>query len=89
MNVRKKAKRRSRKSDLDVIVFLCVIAGMAMTAAPLVLWFYRGEFIPDAYFQYGFSFWGKELIASVAVYWLKGRKNKAEETEGNNDNTIG
>jgi hypothetical protein len=75
----KKAEQmKRRRGDLDTIVFLCVVAGLVMTCAPLAIWCFRFDTIPDAYFQYGFHFWGSELIATVAVYWLKAKKKKAD-----------
>jgi hypothetical protein len=75
-------KKDSRRSDLDMIVFVCVVAGLLMTVCPLIIWCFRFDTIPDAYFEHGFKFWGKELIATVCVYWLKGKK-KREETDEN------
>lgn len=89
---RRYRKKKNRKGDLDIIVFLCVVAGLIMTVAPLILWFIQGEFMPDAYFQYGFHFWGSELIATVAVYWLKTKKKKKDESEAGTedfDGTVG
>jgi hypothetical protein len=89
---KKAEQEKRRRGDLDTIVFLCVVAGLVMTCAPLAIWCFRFDTIPDAYFQYGFHFWGSELIATVAVYWLKSKNKKAnvesgvetvEETEDN------
>ena len=73
------SRKKIQRSDLDKIVIMCVIAGVIMTVGPLLIWWIRGDTIPDSYFQSGFSFWGKELIASVAVYALK-RKKKPDGT---------
>lgn len=74
---RNRKRNPNRRSDLDKIVFMCVVAGLIMTIGPLVIWWFRCDPIPDAYFEHGFNFWGKELLASVAVYWLRGKKKEA------------
>ena len=78
------SKEKKHRSDLDKIVIMCVIAGVIMTVGPLLIWWIRGDTIPDSYFQSGFNFWGKELIASVAVYALK-RKKKPDDTNPEED----
>lgn len=77
----KRRKTRNRRSDLDWIVIVCVAAGLIMTIGPLLVWRFRMESIPDAYFQYGFRFWGTELITTVVVYWLKGKKKATEAAQ--------
>lgn len=85
---KKKQENQNRRSDLDKIVFMCVIAGLIMTVCPLVIWWFRCDMISDAYFAHGFNFWGKELLASVAVYWLRGKKKEAtEDVPGDTDDT--
>ena len=91
MKKRKRKKKQNRRSDLDLIVLMCVVAGLVMTCGPLLIWCFRFDTIPDSYFEYGFHFWGSELIATVAVYWLKSRKKQNTETPtpGSSDEDTG
>lgn len=83
------SRKKKQRSDLDKIVIMCVIAGVIMTVGPLLIWWIRGDTIPDSYFQSGFNFWGKELIASVAVYALKRKKKSDEEPAEENTDVQG
>ena len=51
MKKRKRKKQKNRRSDLDLIVLMCVVAGLVMTCGPLLSWCFRFDTIPDSYFQ--------------------------------------